>query len=85
LLSVILANCVILAMSINAPGFGDTDRGKVLSIIDNIFLGIFILEAALKIVALGFLMGPGSYLQNGRSNVLFSGGIRTTIETCSLL
>lgn len=65
MLMVIVANCVTLAMQSNAPGFNTSSTGMALTYCDYAFIGIFMLEALFKIVALGFVFGQYTYLRNG--------------------
>ncbi len=54
-----------LAMASNRPGFDDTTLGQGLRLANYVFIGLFAAEAAIKIVALGFVLAPGTYLRNG--------------------
>lgn len=65
MLSTILANCITLAMSSSAPGFEETPVGKALQVSNLVFIGIFTSEAVCKIIALGFLWAPYTYLRDG--------------------
>eukprot|EP00967_Tisochrysis_lutea_P126957 scaffold215392_cov19-Tisochrysis_lutea.AAC.1 len=49
----------------NAPGFRETQLGRQLQKIDYVFLAFFTLEAMFKIVAMGLVMAPNTYLRNG--------------------
>ena len=60
----------------NAPGFNETDRGKALQLCDYVFLGFFTTEALLKVMALGLVMEPTTYLRNGAPSCC-SGACRT--------
>ena len=63
-LTLILANCVFLAMDSNAPDFSRTHIGFVLGLAEWFFLVAFTIEMVLKILALGFISTPGSYLRD---------------------
>ena len=65
MLTVIVANCITLAMQSNAPGFSATRMGMALTYCDYAFIGMFMLEALFKIIALGFLFGQHTYLRSG--------------------
>jgi len=65
ILSLILFNCIFLAMSSNEDGFEDTTQGKVIEISEYIFTVLFVGEMCLKIVGLGFYFGDGTYLKDG--------------------
>jgi len=49
----------------NAPGFRETKLGRQLQKADYAFLGFFTFEALLKIVAMGLVLKPYTYLRNG--------------------
>lgn len=63
----ILANCVTLAMYSHQPGFDATQLGQALGYADYVFAACFSLEFLLKVVAMGLVMQPGTYLRNGAS------------------
>ena len=65
ILATILANCLVLAMEEHLPGGDKTVRTEHLEFTEPYFLGIFFVEAMLKIFALGFILHKGSYLRNG--------------------
>ena len=65
MLTVILANCITLAMQSNAPGFADSPMGQALRLSDLVFIALFTWEAACKIIALGFLFAQHTYLRSG--------------------
>ena len=71
MLIVILANCVTLAMDSNRPGFPDSTMGMALTKANYVFIGIFMFEAACKIIALGFLFAEHTYLRSGRFHQYF--------------
>lgn len=60
----IIANCVVLALEEHLPNNDRTILAKSLEATEVYFLGIFCVEASLKIVALGFLLHKNSYLRN---------------------
>ncbi|XP_036142401.1 voltage-dependent calcium channel type A subunit alpha-1 isoform X6 [Monomorium pharaonis] len=60
----IIANCVVLALEEHLPKHDKTILAQKLEITENYFLGIFCVEASLKILALGFVLHRGSYLRN---------------------
>lgn len=63
-LTTIIANCVVLALEEHLPDGDRTTLAKSLEATEVYFLGIFCVEASLKIIALGFLLHKNSYLRN---------------------
>lgn len=79
ILLTILANSAILGIAdwsnVDSNGRFLTDnsfRNAVMQGSEPIFTAIFVVEAALKIVAMGFVMSPGSYLRIGWNVLDFS-------------
>lgn len=60
----IIANCVVLALEEHLPKSDKTTLALKLENTEVYFLGIFCVEASLKILALGFVLHRGSYLRN---------------------
>ncbi|XP_053660659.1 voltage-dependent calcium channel type A subunit alpha-1 isoform X3 [Anopheles marshallii] len=60
----IIANCVVLALEEHLPHGDKTILAQKLEKTEAYFLGIFCVEASLKILALGFVMHKHSYLRN---------------------
>uniref|UniRef100_A0A0L8G525 Voltage-dependent calcium channel alpha-1 subunit IQ domain-containing protein n=1 Tax=Octopus bimaculoides TaxID=37653 RepID=A0A0L8G525_OCTBM len=60
----IIANCIVLALEEHLPNNDKTPLAVQLEATEFYFLGIFCVEALLKIVALGFVLHKGSYLRN---------------------
>ncbi|KAH9423178.1 hypothetical protein DERP_003455, partial [Dermatophagoides pteronyssinus] len=60
----IIANCVVLALEEHLPDKDRTPLSLKLETSEPYFLGIFCVEATLKILALGFILHKGSYLRN---------------------
>ncbi|RUS88185.1 hypothetical protein EGW08_004082 [Elysia chlorotica] len=60
----IIANCIVLALEEHQPEGDKTPLALQLDETEVYFLGIFCVEALLKIVALGFVLHKGSYLRN---------------------
>ncbi|GBP83736.1 Voltage-dependent calcium channel type A subunit alpha-1 [Eumeta japonica] len=60
----IIANCVVLALEEHLPNGDKTILAQNLEKTEAYFLGIFCVEASLKILALGFVLHRGSYLRN---------------------
>ncbi|XP_067216065.1 voltage-dependent calcium channel type A subunit alpha-1 isoform X5 [Linepithema humile] len=60
----IIANCVVLALEEHLPKGDKTILAQKLEATEIYFLGIFCVEASLKILALGFVLHRGSYLRN---------------------
>lgn len=60
----IIANCVVLALEEHLPEKDRTPLALQLETSEPYFLGIFCVEATLKILALGFILHKGSYLRN---------------------
>ncbi|KAI5627196.1 voltage-dependent R-type calcium channel subunit alpha-1E isoform X2 [Silurus asotus] len=65
ILTTIIANCVVLALEQHLPGEDKTPMAKKLEKTEPYFIGIFCFEAAIKLLALGFVFHKGSYLRNG--------------------
>ncbi len=65
MLTVILANCVTLAMYSNKPGFPESAVGIATQQANVCFIAIFLAEAACKILALGFVLEKHMYLRDG--------------------
>ncbi|KAM7535333.1 hypothetical protein Aperf_G00000089647 [Anoplocephala perfoliata] len=64
ILATILANCIVLAINHPYP-MGDTNETNIaLEKTEMVFLIIFTTEAALKIIAYGFVLHPDAYLRN---------------------
>ena len=59
-LAVIVINCVFLALDNEIQFISDSS-----ALIDNVFLIIYTIEMTLKIIAMGFVMKPHSYLRDG--------------------
>lgn len=59
------ANCIVLALNTPLPNNDRTDMAQQLEDAEYYFVGIFCVEALLKIMAFGFVLHPGSYLRNG--------------------
>ncbi|PAA86585.1 hypothetical protein BOX15_Mlig012532g2 [Macrostomum lignano] len=60
----IIANCVVLGAEEHLPKQDKTPLSIKLDMTERYFLGIFCVEALLKIVALGFIMHRGAYLRS---------------------
>ncbi|KAK6195079.1 hypothetical protein SNE40_000584 [Patella caerulea] len=60
----IIANCIVLALEEHLPAHDKTPLAVQLEATEAYFLGIFCVEASLKILALGFVLHKGSYLRN---------------------
>ncbi|XP_015795896.2 voltage-dependent calcium channel type A subunit alpha-1 isoform X5 [Tetranychus urticae] len=60
----IIANCVVLALEEHLPEKDRTPLALQLDKTEPVFLGIFCVEASLKIIASGFVLHKGSYLRN---------------------
>ncbi|CAF3829900.1 unnamed protein product [Rotaria sp. Silwood1] len=60
----IIANCIVLALEEHLPKDDKTKVARSLEKTEIYFLGIFFFEAALKIIALGFMLHRGSYLRS---------------------
>ncbi|XP_077986579.1 voltage-dependent calcium channel type A subunit alpha-1-like isoform X3 [Glandiceps talaboti] len=65
ILSTIIANCVVLALEDHLPKEDKTPLSLGLEETEIYFLVIFCFELCIKVVALGLIMHPGSYLRNG--------------------
>ncbi|KAL3313352.1 Voltage-dependent N-type calcium channel subunit alpha-1B, partial [Cichlidogyrus casuarinus] len=63
-LTTIIVNCICLALEVHLPEKDKRPISTVLEQTEKYFLIIFTLEATLKIIALGFVFHPGSYLRN---------------------
>ena len=64
ILLLILANCVFLAMDTKEVLFEESAWGKATAMSEHIFTGIYVLEMCMKIIAMGFFYGKGSYLSD---------------------
>ena len=60
----IIASCVVMALEEHLPNGDKTNLAIKLTVTESYFLGIFCVEMGLKIVALGFILHPKSYLRN---------------------
>ncbi|CAF3063576.1 unnamed protein product, partial [Rotaria sp. Silwood2] len=60
----IIANCIVLALEEHLPHEDKTKVARSLEKTEIYFLGIFCFEAALKIIALGFMLHRSSYLRS---------------------
>ncbi|CAF3010742.1 unnamed protein product [Rotaria socialis] len=60
----IIANCIVLALEEHLPHEDKTTLARSLEKTEIYFIGIFCFEAALKIIALGFVLHEGSYLRS---------------------
>jgi hypothetical protein len=65
LLAAIIANAITLALDSNAPGFKDTQLAQSLQTANYVFIVLFAMEAAIRIIAMGFIIPPASYLRDG--------------------
>jgi hypothetical protein len=65
MLATIVANCVTLGMYSHQPGFDETPLGQFLQASDYYFLGVFSVEMLLKVLAMGLVLAPGTYLRSG--------------------
>ncbi|KAM9795906.1 LOW QUALITY PROTEIN: voltage-dependent R-type calcium channel subunit alpha-1E [Syngnathus typhle] len=65
ILATIIANCIVLALEQHLPAEDKTPMSKRLEKTEPYFIGMFCLEAGIKIIALGFVFHKGSYLRNG--------------------
>ncbi|XP_077439307.1 voltage-dependent R-type calcium channel subunit alpha-1E isoform X2 [Vanacampus margaritifer] len=65
ILATIIANCIVLALEQHLPEEDKTPMSKRLEKTEPYFIGMFCLEAGIKIIALGFAFHKGSYLRNG--------------------
>ena len=63
-LSLILANCVFLAMDSNAPDFQLTQLGEVLQAAELVFIIAFTIEMVMKMLGLGLYGAKGAYLRD---------------------
>lgn len=63
-LATIIGNCFVLAAEEHLPSKDRTMLALQLEKTEPYFLGIFTLEASLKILALGLVLHKGSYLRN---------------------
>ncbi|XP_037051066.1 muscle calcium channel subunit alpha-1 isoform X2 [Bradysia coprophila] len=65
ILLTIFANCIALAVFTPYPFTDSNATNAALESVEYVFLVIFTTECVMKIIALGFMMHPGSYLRNG--------------------
>ena len=71
ILGLIALNCVFLAMDSNAPNFENTDRGRMIAYSEPVFLALFCLEMALKILSCGFTGHANAYLSDNWNRLDF--------------
>ena len=64
ILFVILVNCILLALDEKSPTFEDSETYKVIDTAEYVFIVIFSIEMILKMIALGFVVGQGTYLRD---------------------
>ncbi|KAG2498044.1 hypothetical protein HYH03_003805 [Edaphochlamys debaryana] len=65
ILFVILVNSVTLAMDSSRQDFNSTPLGRALQYVDIVMLVFFGAELAFKVVAMGFVLAPNTYLRDG--------------------
>eukprot|EP00882_Tetradesmus_deserticola_P033243 GHRQ01037955.1.p1 GENE.GHRQ01037955.1~~GHRQ01037955.1.p1 ORF type:complete len:199 (+),score=41.96 GHRQ01037955.1:742-1338(+) len=65
ILAAIIANCVTLGMYSHQPGFKESPMGQFLQVTEYCFLGVFSVEMLLKVLAMGLVLAPGTYLRSG--------------------
>ncbi|XP_048580456.1 voltage-dependent N-type calcium channel subunit alpha-1B isoform X2 [Nematostella vectensis] len=65
ILLIIAANCIVLILDTPLPKGDSTDLNKTLEQAEYVFVVIYCLESALKIIAQGFLFHEQAYLRNG--------------------
>ena len=82
ILLLILANCVFLAMDTNEVLFEESSWGKAVSMSEVVFTGIYVVEMILKIIAMGFVLGKGSYLSDPWNRMDFSSSCSDCWRTC---
>ena len=63
-LATIIASCCVMALEEHLPNGDKTELAVSLGATESYFLAIFCVEMCLKIIALGFVLHPGSYLRN---------------------
>lgn len=64
ILVTIIANCMVMASEHHLPGDDRTSMATLLDHTEPVFLAIFCVEAACKIIALGFVLHKNSYLRS---------------------
>mmetsp|Transcript_10534 Transcript_10534/g.10604 ORF Transcript_10534/g.10604 Transcript_10534/m.10604 type:complete len:379 (-) Transcript_10534:700-1836(-) len=72
ILVLVLANTILLACKDFKDREDLTKRNQVLKTVDNIFSVIFIFEALIKVIGLGFVFHYRSYLRNGWNTLDFA-------------
>ena len=60
----IVANCVVMSMDTHLPNGDKTILALQLEELEPYFMGIFTVEMCTKIIAMGFVLHPDSYLRN---------------------
>ena len=63
MLYLIILNSIIMALE--QPYLTDPYQIQSLELITNIIVGVYILEAAMKIMVMGFIIGKHTYLRDG--------------------
>jgi hypothetical protein len=66
---VIVFNSLVMMFEGSGP---DSEKAAFFGIADDVFLGLYTVEAVLKIVGKGFIMGEGSYLRDSWNILDFS-------------
>lgn len=69
-LLLIVSNCVALGFESRRPGFGETAMGRVLDVLEIVFLTLFTVEMGMKIIAMGLIRQPDAYLRDGPSDLV---------------
>ncbi|XP_056011391.1 voltage-dependent P/Q-type calcium channel subunit alpha-1A-like isoform X2 [Ostrea edulis] len=82
ILCVILANCIVLALAEHLPNNDKTKRTMELEKSEVYFLSIFTVEAALKIISQGFIIGKTAYLKDHWNKLDFLLVILGLLEYC---
>lgn len=64
-LTMILSNCITLALSSSRQGFDGTPLGAALAQMEYLWVAVFTAEMVCKVVAMGFALAPSTYLRDG--------------------
>lgn len=70
-LSLILGNCIFLAMDSKVANFESTPAGRAVFYSEHIFTAAFVMELMLKAIAMGFVWDKGSYLSDSWNKMDF--------------
>ena len=65
ILTMILGNCITLALGSSRQGFDGTPLGAAIAKMEYLWVVVFTAEMGCKVIAMGFVLAPGTYLRDG--------------------